>query len=78
MSTPVNEELRELRMTKEHYLRILKEDAIIKESGNVEGYMLLTDEDIAKINTKIDLIGIKIDGLLRVEKDYFEVKDKII
>lgn len=78
MSTPVNQELRELRMTKEHYLRILKEDAYLKESGNVDGYMLLTDEDIAKINTKLDLIGIKIGELLSAENDYVEVRDKIV
>ena len=76
MSNPVNVELRELRMTKEHYLRILKEDKIIKDSGNVEGYMLLNDKDIEKINNKIDLITVKIGELLAEESDFVEVMDK--
>jgi hypothetical protein len=74
MTNAVNSELRELRMAKEHYQRILKEDAYIKESGDIEGYLLLSDEDIAKINTKIDLISIKIESLLGLEKDYVEVR----
>ena len=74
MTNVVNSELRELRMAKEHYQRILKEDKYIKESGDIENYLLLSDEDIAKINTKIDLITIEIEKLLRLEKDYVEVK----
>lgn len=74
MTNAVNAELRELRMAKEHYQRILKEDKYIKEKGDVENYLLLNDEDIAKINTKIDLITIEIEKLLRVEKDYVEVQ----
>lgn len=74
MTNAVNSELRELRMAKEHYQRILKEDEYIKASGDIEDYLLLSDEDIAKINTKIDLISIEIDKLLRLEKDYVEVK----
>ena len=74
MTNAVNSELRELRMAKEHYKRILKEDKYIKESGDIENYLLLSDEDIAKIKTKIDLISIEIEKLLRLEKDYVEVK----
>lgn len=74
MTNAVNLELRELRMAKEHYQRILKEDKYIKESGDIENYLLLSDEDIAKINTKIDLITIEIEKLLKLEKDYVEVQ----
>ncbi len=74
MSNVINTELRELRMTKEHYQKILKEDKYIKENGGIENYLLLSDEDIAKINTKIEIISMEIEKLLKLEKDYVEVQ----
>lgn len=70
MGTPINQELRELRMAKEHYERILRDDQKIKASGDIDGFLLLSDEDIAKINTKLDIIGIKIGELLEEVNDY--------
>ena len=63
----VNRELRELRIIKEHYKRVLDMDKQIKESGDVEGCLLLSDEDIVKINTKIDLISVEIEKLLDLD-----------
>ena len=63
----VNRELRELRIIKEHYNRVLDMDKQIKESGDVEGCLLLSDEDIVKINTKIDLISVEIEKLLDLD-----------
>lgn len=73
MSTPVNKDLRELRMAKEHYINILKNDEKLKKENNPENNILLTEKDIAKINSKIEGISEKIDELLLVEKDYKEV-----
>ena len=70
MGTPINQELRELRMVKEHYKRILSDDAKLKESGEIEGARLLNDEDIAKINTKLDAVDERITGLLSETNDY--------
>lgn len=67
MGNPVNFELRELRMSKEHYARILKEDElIIKGELTDDGRPRLTEDDKKKINAKINAIGEKIDELLNV------------
>lgn len=68
MSTPINQELRELRMMKEHYIHILKQDEEFK-SQDIDDVRLLSDEDIVKINTKITAIDEKIVSLLRSAKD---------
>ena len=73
MSTPINKELRELRMTKEHYVNILKHDVELKDNGNPEGHPLLNKDDIKKINSKIDGLSDRIEELLIIEKDYKEV-----
>lgn len=70
MGTPINQELRELRMVKEHYQIVLRNDAEMKESGQVGDVPLLSDEDILKINKKIDSITVEIDKLLNVDKGY--------
>ena len=67
MGNPVNFELRELRMSKEHYTRILKEDElIIKGELADDGRPLLTQNDKRKIRAKIDAISEKIDELLNI------------
>ena len=73
MSTPINKELRELRIAKEHYVNILKHDEELKSAGNPEGHLLLNKEDIKKINLKIEGLSSKIDELLITEKDYNEI-----
>ena len=70
MGTPINQELRELRMVKEHYQIVLRNDAKMKESGQVGDVPLLSDKDILKINQKIDSITVEIDKLLNVDKGY--------
>lgn len=67
MSSPVNQELRELRMVKEHYEKVLSDDAMFKENGVVgDGVRLLSDEDISRINRKISALDEKIGELLLV------------
>ena len=67
MGNPVNFELRELRMSKEHYTRILKEDElIINGKLTDDGRPRLTENDKRKINAKIDAITEKIDELLNI------------
>ena len=67
MGNPVNFELRELRMSKEHYTRILKEDElIINGKLTDDGRPRLTQNDKMKINAKIDAITEKIDELLNI------------
>ena len=67
MGNPVNFELRELRMSKEHYTRILKEDELIIKGELIDdGRPRLTENDKKKINAKIDAIGEKIDELLNI------------
>ena len=70
MGTPINQELRELRMVKEHYQIVLRNDEQMKESGEVGDVPLLSDKDILKINQKIDSITVEIDKLLNVDKGY--------
>ena len=74
MSTPVNFELRELRMSKEHYSRILKEDELIVKGEIVDdGRPRLTDKDKVKIEAKINGITERINDLLMLEDDVNEV-----
>jgi hypothetical protein len=70
MSTPINQEIRELRMAREHYVSVLNQDKIFKNNDNPNNCKLLTDEDINKINRKINAIDVKINELLQVERDY--------
>ena len=70
MVTPLNRELQELRMTVEHYKRVLKNDERFKADGNPDNYKLLTDNDIDKINLKIDSINTKIEELLVNDNNY--------
>lgn len=67
MGNPVNFELRELRMSKEHYTRILKEDElIIKGELTDDERPRLTQNDKKKINAKIDAINERINELLNI------------
>ncbi|WP_406536637.1 hypothetical protein [Methanobrevibacter sp.] len=67
MGNPVNFELRELRMSKEHYTRILKEDELIIKGELIDdGRPRLTDNDKKKINAKIEAINEKINELLNI------------
>ena len=67
MGNAVNLELRELRMSKEHYTRILKEDElIIKGELTDDGRPCLSEDDKNKINAKIDAINEKINELLNI------------
>ena len=70
MGNPVNFELRELRMSKEHYTRILKEDELIIKGELIDdGRPRLTDDDKKKINAKIDAINERINELLDITSD---------
>lgn len=71
---PINQELHNYRHAIEHYNRILKDDAAIK-NGEIEddGRPLLTDKDIEKINQKLDGLKSQRDELLKQDKDYCEV-----
>lgn len=69
MTTPINKELRELRMAKEHYIHILKNDEFYKFNKISDGVRLLSDEDIVRINKKIDALDGKIVELLDCVKD---------
>lgn len=74
MSTPVNFELRELRMSKEHYNRILKEDDLIVKGEKVDdGRPRLTDKDKVKIKAKINIIDEKIYELLLLDDEVNEL-----
>ena len=67
MGNPVNFELRELRMSKEHYTRILKEDELIIKGELIDdGRPRLTDNDKKKINARIEAINEKINELLNI------------
>ena len=67
MGNPVNFELRELRMSKEHYIRILKEDElIINGELTDDGRPRLSEIDKRKINAKINAITEKIEELLNI------------
>ena len=67
MGNPVNFELRELRMSKEHYTRILKEDELIIKGELIDdGRPRLTENDKKKINAKIEAINEKINELLNI------------
>ena len=67
MGNPVNFELRELRMSKEHYTRILKEDELIIKGELIDdGRPRLTNNDKKKINAKIEAINEKINELLNI------------
>lgn len=70
MSTPINQELRELRMAKEHYSSVLVQDKFYKSLEKIDDDVkLLSDKDIEKINLKIDSINSKIVELLKEAKD---------
>lgn len=70
MSTPINQELRELRMAKEHYTNVLLQDRLFKSKDVVDDDVkLLSEQDIDKINMKIDVIDEKIVNLLKSVKD---------
>lgn len=66
LSNPVNRELWELRMVKEHYLRVLENDALLKSNGNPDGVRLLSDGDIVRIRGKISGLDERIGVLLSV------------
>ena len=67
MGNPVKFELRELRMSKEHYTRILKEDELIIKGELIDdGRPRLTDNDKKKINARIEAINEKINELLNI------------
>lgn len=70
MVSPLNRELQELRMSLEHYKNVLMNDAKFKERGNPDNCMLLTDEDIDRINLKIKYINEKINELLDNDNGY--------
>ena len=70
MVTPLNKNLQELRMSLEHYQRVLKNDKELKEKGNPDNCRLLTSENIEDINLKIEGINSKINELLIADKDY--------
>ena len=70
MSTPINQELRELRMAKEHYSSVLVQDKFYKSLEKIDDDVkLLSDKDIEKINLKINAINSKIVELLKEAKD---------
>ncbi len=70
MSTPINQELRELRMAKEHYSSVLVQDKFYKSLEEIDDDVkLLSDKDIEKINLKINAIDSKIVELLKEAKD---------
>lgn len=70
MGNPVNFELRELRMSKEHYTRILKEDELIINGELVDDDRpRLMKDDKKKINAKIDAINEKINELLNINTE---------
>lgn len=70
MSTPINQELRELRMAKEHYSSVLVQDKFYKSLEKIDDDVkLLSDKDIEKINLKINAIDSKIVELLKEAKD---------
>ena len=67
---PINRELQELRLTIEHYERVLREDTLIA-AGELEddGRPKLSQEDITKIKAKIEGLTMKRNELLSHEKD---------
>ena len=76
---PINQELHNYRHAIEHYNRILREDAAIK-NGEIEGdgRPLLADTDISKINLKLEGLKEKRDELLMKEKDYAEIMENTL
>lgn len=71
---PINKELQELRTAIEHYERIMREDILIS-TGELEddGRPKLSQNDIDKIQAKINGLTEKRDELLKQEKDFMEV-----
>ena len=72
---PVNQELKDYRVLIEHYTQILKEDNLIKkgEMENTDNRPLLSEEDIVKINLKLESLNEQRNILLFKEDDYNEV-----
>lgn len=70
MVTPLNKDLQNLRVSLEHYKNILKNDELLKKEGNPDNKLLLSDDDINKINLKIEAISEKIVELLDNDNGY--------
>ena len=70
MVTPLNKDLQNLRVSLEHYKRILKNDELLKKEGNPDDKLLLSDDDIRNINLKIEAISEKITELLDNDNGY--------
>lgn len=70
MVTPLNKDLQNLRVSLEHYKNILKNDELLKKEGNHDNKLLLSDDDINKINLKIEAISEKIIELLDNDNEY--------
>jgi len=70
MVTPLNKDLQNLRVSLEHYKNILKNDELLKKEGNPDNKLLLSDDDINKINLKIEAISEKIIELLDNDNGY--------
>ena len=69
---PINQELRELRMVKEHYLRVLRTDElIVKGEVDDDGRPRLSEGDVLRIRAKIDGIDVRIGELLVEDTDNF-------
>lgn len=77
MVNPVNQELRELRMSKEHYENILRtDDYIVNGVIEDDGRPRLSSKDKERIHLKLDGINSKISELLLLEDDVSEVVGK--
>ena len=71
---PINQELRDYRRLIVHYEKILRDDGLIKtKSIENDGRPLLTEQDIDKIEKKLEGLREQRDHLLKQEKDYKEV-----
>lgn len=70
MVTPLNKELEELRLSLEHYKLVLSNDKKFKDEGNPDNCKLLSDEDIQRINLKINGINERINELLVTDNGY--------
>lgn len=70
MTNPLNKELQESRSLLEHYKRVLKTDKELKLNGNPNNHKLLAEEDIDKINLKIEGLSKNISMLLDNDNEY--------